>query len=108
MRISDWSSDVCSSYFAPSDAAPGSATDIRVNIRYVMTVDIQYTAYNKYEQPMGSAGTESTTVSFDTARPSDGSGDSLACTSTGVLEERILAAAKTGRASCRERVCQYV
>src|SRR3546814_3521249 len=66
-------------YVAPSEATPTGATDIRVNIRYIMKVDFRYTAYNKYEQPMGRAGSDSTTVAFDTTRPSESGGDSHAC-----------------------------
>lgn len=80
-------------YVAPGEASPAHSTDIRVNVRYVMKVDFRFTSYNKYEQPLGSAGTDSITVSFDTTKPSDGSSGDMVCRSLGELEERILNAA---------------
>src|SRR3546814_9062141 len=67
MRISDWSSDVCS-----SDLSPSSASTVAALVPVIRAVSV-------IEKP-------SRAVSSSICRPSG----------------------EIGRASCRERVCQYV
>src|SRR3546814_16123997 len=70
-------------FVAPSEATPTGATAIRVNIRYVITVDFRYTAYSKYVPPMRSTASDTSPVGIDTTRRSAGRADSLACHSLG-------------------------
>src|SRR3546814_1543145 len=90
MRISDWSSDVCSSDLAPApflilrhpvEAHPAS--------RQIGDPGVERAAFEIGGRPPG--------CSFPDM---DRQGDAVRG-----LEARI---AKSGRASCRERVCQYV
>src|SRR3546814_5320370 len=77
MRISDWSSDVCSSDLL----GPGSAI--------VNTTSI--TAYQGYPKMVDYSATRGAIVAFTRSM-------------AGALVDK----GKIGRASCRERVCQYV
>src|SRR3546814_12100004 len=84
MRISDWSSDVCSSDLAPLDRVqhrPGEAA-----------VDPGAQPRHMHLDPVG-AGVE--------VDPPYG-------LEQGLARDRATGHAQIGRASCRERVCQYV
>src|SRR3546814_12302557 len=109
MRISDWSSGVCSSDL---DAAVTNAGEVEGAVTT--------------RAGNGSASTFDQTVVYDgkgvllsnTTKPTNGptGGDaSVVLVETGSTGASVLASApnnatveKLGRASCRERVCQYV
>src|SRR3546814_8174441 len=84
MRISDWSSDVCSSdlehHEHPREIPPPEDEDAQERL------DCQHDARHAEEEPQADAGREPGHV--------------------GRLAR--VAAEQIGRASCRERVCQYV
>src|SRR3546814_4903527 len=98
MRISDWSSDVCSSDLDRSDASgfdlkqgEGGLVDLEFALQYLVLRD----------------GAQSPSL----LRPRDTPGLIDACAEAGVFDEDIanaLREAQIGRASCRESVCQYV
>src|SRR3546814_6051395 len=74
MRISDWSSDVCSSDLATRDTVPESVEEAVLHALAKLPVDRFATA-----------------AEFASA-----------------LKGGVTASGEIGRASCRERVCQYV
>src|SRR3546814_1775795 len=101
MRISDWSSDVCSSDLHAVAAREGEVTDVdEVRVAHVEHVPKRASAGLLRQQP--EEGGE--VVRFDLRaavelpdqRPQP------------VAEFDDAADEKIGRASCRERVCQYV
>src|SRR3546814_1597635 len=83
MRISDWSSDVCSSDLTEQHVAPSRCE-----------------------------GSSSRQGEFPLHGPSDGisDGDEASCIADqrALLQRLAAVRGKIGRASCRERVCQYV
>src|SRR3546814_6290576 len=87
MRISDWSSDVCSSDLVP-------ASSVR-DFRRVANVDAQ---------PVGERTTHGVTLQL---RGTVGAVD-LYSISSYAQAHKVYFADKIGRASCRERVCQSV
>src|SRR3546814_7308730 len=78
MRISDWSSDVCS-----SDLTIESREPVFMELRRVAIVSPIRTAVGKFD-------------------------GALAPLTAGDLGAAVIRALEIGRASCRERVCQYV
>src|SRR3546814_15561209 len=88
MRISDWSSDVCSSDLAPVRSAAGAAN--------YFAKDDYYTVEGSSEVSLW-AGEGATDLGLSGEVTKDGFEAIL----NGSLPE-------IGRASCRERVCQYV
>src|SRR3546814_9823961 len=98
MRISDWSSDVCSSDLATGTEAM-SAYLIAVEASSRIGMAVKGGFHRKGHHPTGLVG------AF---------GCTLAAGYLGDLSEKQMASAqgivlsKIGRASCRERVCQYV
>src|SRR3546814_6592675 len=107
MRISDWSSDVCSSDLTPEKAANKALTWSSSNKKYA-------SVNSKGVATMKKAG-KGKTVTI-TAKAKDGSGKKASIKfriMKGAVKKIKLTAAKTvkagrkiGRASCRERVCQ--
>src|SRR3546814_12396817 len=113
MRISDWSSDVCSSdltfwnWLAPvtKKRTPGTTkggqafvTTMEDGTPVFANVEL---AGRKLIVEVNSAARAEQAI----AQMSEWLGD---CVSTPMTEIRTLAQFKIGRASCRERVCQYV
>src|SRR3546814_20390253 len=93
MRISDWSSDVCS-----SDLMAGEKT---------LLVD-RYVDYTNLREKWLSKSPQLADIQF---RDTVGvfRQDSLMATFyKGILNENIVIEKQIGRASCRDRVCQYV
>src|SRR3546814_8261761 len=82
MRISDWSSDVCSS-------------DLFTPIYHELGHVYYYLAYNKLP-PLFQAGAN------------DGFHEAIGDTIVLAMTPEYLHSIEIGRASCRERVCQYV
>src|SRR3546814_9467562 len=97
MRISDWSSDVCSSDLPPSLPACGGLPMLKFASISLLALAAATPAFAE------TAGGEP--------------GDDIVVTASGIEQSRdevgqaitiIDADTKIGRASCRERVCQYV
>src|SRR3546814_20817647 len=90
MRISDWSSDVCSSDLSTSHGSCGP--------RWLVSA----TSWTKASSPTSSATTE---------RPSGAVGRWVTAVETtreaDMPQHACSLIRKIGRASCRERVCQY-
>src|SRR3546814_4197229 len=84
MRISDWSSDVCS-----------SDLDKGMNSKMNAALVVQ-------------GNTKSTIAAYDDALLSQALLFASALQTAKVIEMPICESQKIGRASCRERVCQYV
>src|SRR3546814_16989228 len=97
MRISDWSSDVCSSDLGEEDGFLHGG---------VAAADHHHVAPAIKEAVAGGAGADAEALEFllaleaKPARLGAGGDDHRI--------RRIFVAAKNGRASCRESVCQYV
>src|SRR3546814_14737888 len=110
MRISDWSSDVCSSDLAPTDGLTLSAavayTDAEFTETFISNAGIDLKGRAAPRAPKWSGN-----LSFDWEIPIS---DSLDFSVFGLANYSgsYFADATTlneiGRASCRERVCQYV
>src|SRR3546814_13114259 len=95
MRISDWSSDVCSSdldgVVEPVHLDPAAALQpLQRTVNKPIDIDLL--------EPAGDPGGESLYVSERKVYPRDVSG----------RFDKLRKLAEIGRASCRERVCQYV
>src|SRR3546814_7347170 len=90
MRISDWSSDVCSSDLDKFEVVVLEKKDVT----YSYFADPMYVfmdeEYNQYEVE------------------AENLGDALNYLEDGMQCEAVFYNGKIGRASCRERVCQYV
>src|SRR3546814_17241597 len=98
MRISDWSSDVCSSDLGVQlDNTFDALYEVQDKVRVVHTRHEQGAAYMAlgYAQATGKVGT-------CIVVPGPGVLNTGAALSTAAGSNEI------GRASCRERVCQYV
>src|SRR3546814_4671267 len=95
MRISDWSSDVCSSDLKTTTVVPdGGSQD-----------------YSDEEIDGSVASGEGSTVTFNNGANITGSvssGANSTSTFSGSTSIGGDVAGQIGRASCRERVCQYV
>src|SRR3546814_5431798 len=92
MRISDWSSDVCSSDLESEFAAPLQ------RLNHVVS-ELQEGVMATRMQPIGNAWAKLPRIVRDLAHELDKKIDLVM---KGAETEQI------GRASCRERVCQYV
>ena len=78
-------------YVAPAD----KDTELSVNVRYILTIDVQGQGFNKYEKPvLGATYSNTYTVRFDTNRPTKTDGEKPGCATKGELETRILQAAR--------------
>src|SRR3546814_19856937 len=102
MRISDWSSDVCS-----SDLLAGQQISTVDNSRtFAPNIACQKTAtmLEVVVQPSGTGDLGRVSIARDTDL--DGTVD--ATSNLPVPVSGICANGEIGRASCRERVCQYV
>src|SRR3546814_3657942 len=106
MRISDWSSDVCSSDLALSGLESAKAAKIRDAIRMGFvegqTID---------EMVRTLRGTKAAGYAdglLEISRRDAAAVVRTAVNHTGNYAREALYAEKIGRASCRERVCQYV
>src|SRR3546814_16870931 len=119
MRISDWSSDVCSSDLRPHvDRAAERLTDqrrvgrlvddcaIQEFGRILVELDTAIVArrhlFAAVEQRRGAIGGEAA------ARPDIGAAVEALRRQTREARQRFVDRPQIGRASCRERVCQYV
>src|SRR3546814_9717344 len=102
MRISDWSSDVCSSdlLYGIDDLkdVQASATDGAATIQ--AEFDWSSSAERKYEEVVREVTALRPTLPDGVTR--------LDVVRNRTSETAIFQAAPIGRASCRERVCQYV
>src|SRR3546814_4196309 len=88
MRISDWSSDVCSSDLA--DGHPRHA--LKSGAEYVYEFTVRNSAGTYLYHP----------------RPHDQTGPQVYRAAQGRRSVSRAMSSEIGRASCRERVCQYV
>src|SRR3546814_20020053 len=117
MRISDWSSDVCSSDLPPT--VPATVEQAR-ELRYVDGVTPAFTQHLSFRWGGGvfpfRGGAEPKTQIYVRLRDEVPVGeaqlialaDSIPSPGLSVLTTRAQASSQIGRASCRERVCQYV
>src|SRR3546814_16625326 len=105
MRISDWSSDVCSSDLSiwtgeGQDDVSGGALAVGSDSLATVVNTADATGVNH-----ASAGSDR----IDTGDGTDVmAGDALATQAGSTAAVSNLATGEIGRASCRERVCQYV
>src|SRR3546814_11472054 len=115
MRISDWSSDVCSSDLmlrlagidqrAAMESGEGAwaVTDLTIKYRSPAKLDDDLLVVSTVEAVRGA----SVILSQRILRTADTlSGETL--TPVILTDAQVTAAFQLGRASCRERVCQYV
>src|SRR3546814_14296917 len=113
MRISDWSSDVCSSDLDklkdPRALPLHISVDAFVNetstwADYIVPDTITYESWG-IGAPWADVIARSSTVRWPTVEPAVArtANDETIC-----LETFLIHTAQIGRASCRERVCQYV
>src|SRR3546814_1647517 len=100
MRISDWSSDVCSSDlgFVASTLYSGVPSLVRELRKHAPELDIQLLEMMSSQQ-IEALKTGRIDIGFGRIRRND-----PAAERTVLREERL----EIGRASCRERVCPYV
>src|SRR3546814_3635982 len=89
MRISDWSSDVCSSDLC---------LQLAIELRQGIEDDLVDHGLNRFP----------VLIRVVHEGPGNGIGERRGGTDHGVHTVRHLALPEIGRASCRERVCQYV
>src|SRR3546814_2531452 len=89
MRISDWSSDVCSSDLPKNPNDPDS-------LSLAPSGGAKKADFSNVQS--GSSSTEADAPKADFSNVQSGSGST----------EESIGEQKIGRASCRERVCQYV
>src|SRR3546814_14470197 len=112
MRISDWSSDVCSSDL-DINAQPGDASRPKLEafkmVGLALGLVVGATAiYFGFLNP-GGQNRSVTQVASDTSASSDRNDDQLQSQLGEIREVRLKDGSREiGRASCRERVCQYV
>src|SRR3546814_14681252 len=99
MRISDWSSDVCSSDLLEALDATGAPHDF-LKVIY-QGGDKLYVPVENIEV-LSRFGSESEGVELDRL------GGAAWQARKARVKERLKEMAEIGRASCRERVCQYV
>src|SRR3546814_13479795 len=114
MRISDWSSDVCSSDLTVAEAT-GVATDLVRGLRVLKGIGAEPVAGARYRVLSGrarDASVRSTSTYGAMAGLTEGLAGLFLAAVALVAGHRALSGDITigeiGRASCRERVCQYV
>src|SRR3546814_15673381 len=123
MRISDWSSDVCSSDLQRRDQAfARGISEVVINQRIAVDVDLrsQLTVFIRRHEEMYVRGAVAVATEFIQQRLGRAVGRATVTFGKGALElitaliignygaahiERLL---QIGRGSCRERVCLYV
>src|SRR3546814_18808193 len=101
MRISDWSSDVCSSDLGQGDTALLPLQDVAIPAEGIRIAALLTAAGITPSNSEANRKLKERAVKVDGAVVED-AGTSFAPGFEGVLQVGI------GRASCRERVCQYV
>src|SRR3546814_12755592 len=105
MRISDWSSDVCSSDLANlwngTKSRPGRS--VRGRKKLLPNGEIKYSDVFLDRR----LGVMASVAKIDTYTERENLNASRSYDPTAVSPD-LLAITKIGRASCRERVCQYV
>src|SRR3546814_9730481 len=101
MRISDWSSDVCSSDLDPRAVARGTESPHPVAVGVAGGVaEDPWLAGDRGDEPLGVVRTDAEVLRGASAR--------VGAPRVVVAEHEHGAVGQIGRASCRERVCQYV
>src|SRR3546814_18388329 len=101
MRISDWSSDVCSSDLLVRQCEPAFYPAERAEIRTDMASGRAFDRADERSRQHGLPGLDASAVSgqaIDEPRYRTGR----------IAQHARTAAGQIGRATCRERVCQYV
>src|SRR3546814_10931383 len=97
MRISDWSSDVCSSDLQTRNAKAGRQAAMG---HFFMRMAFYFTARAFHHMDgIGGAGIEQDHTEFIAAQSAQ---------NISMPDRSLHIFRKIGRASCRERVCQYV
>src|SRR3546814_5360359 len=102
MRISDWSSDVCSSDLPRAERETSGVSDAEVQARLVPLAQ-HYGERASAQQPVAErlAAVSSTTKQMVPV-------SEQVWLEARRANRRVHAGVQIGRASCRERVCQYV
>src|SRR3546814_4193732 len=110
MRISDWSSDVCSSdLISDSGFLASGSTHIQNRMLFYTTERQDSNLYRGCRSPYWKAvGCHPRSISSHRSDPYPKSGVAKVGARNAIDARRVLSASKIGRASCRERVCQYV
>src|SRR3546814_14193309 len=105
MRISDWSSDVCSSdlWSAEVATALAAAEDIQLSPEHWEVLELLRGFYNEFQLSPATRPL----IKYTALKLGVDKGNSLHLNRLFKGTPAKLAA-KLGRASCRERVCQYV
>src|SRR3546814_13694561 len=98
MRISDWSSDVCSSDLIDLDLGWAITSDLTLDASMNL-LDSKYGKYLTIGQLLNSIAT---------GDPAPPGARSIGYAASGKSLLRASAFSELGRAACRERVCQYV
>src|SRR3546814_15207972 len=115
MRISDWSSDVCSSDLRATDDIAGKITAIQqatkgsvfANQSIQQTIVEVQTSAQRIRDAMDAQAQPVTSITAavdETALAAD----SMSSTIASIRNDSGMVAPEIGRESCRERVCQYV
>src|SRR3546814_9223698 len=108
MRISDWSSDVCSSDLIQADdgGASNNLSLVAIASISVTAADAQPPVLAANQMTIDEGGTAVLSAAELAATDPDSDEGGLLFTVGGVTGGQF--ALEIGRASCRERVCQYV
>src|SRR3546814_11162328 len=111
MRISDWSSDVCSSDLDQRCALDRIVGQINVESRVVLEVDLRLALLDLVQRRQADVDV----AALDQLRhlpveEGQQQGADVGAVDVGVGhdDDAVVAQLEIGRASCRERVCQYV
>src|SRR3546814_15260178 len=108
MRISDWSSDVCSSDLASCNGARKVALPFDIVSRAEETIR-RRSEGNRARPILGTAFAELKELDFSSVQSKITETNSFEGVSEAIeFAESAVRHAEIGRASCRERVCQYV
>src|SRR3546814_15901879 len=102
MRISDWSSDVCSSDRLREAQFRAKAYRTECELQQ-QTLSLTYQRYQQGVLPLFPLGNANAELELLKSQLAEAEADTAV-----LLDALAILAGQIGRASCRERVCQYV
>src|SRR3546814_2305675 len=111
MRISDWSSDVCSSDLRPSGRRRSATASPRRtwSSAFRATERLAQRAFNLTHHPVRGRGlTHAALAKRADRRRARRDGEDFGILERAHLAKELIERQEIGRESCRERVCQYV